>query len=252
MTPLGFSNPTPFLCTPQLQRGRVRFRKPTRAGAFPHLRVGGSGSHIRCSHSLCGRCGPLNRDPALSSLSFYTRSFRRAMSLMRYMFSMSPPSSMPRSVVIIYFRPSRETRFRFGVDQVRVSSVVSAGVTHPHLKPTFWPLLSSGSRFGPRHAPPPQAPSCHCRPESALSPKCSPLTSNRGRFAPDSATKSQLRPLRHQTPFPVHPCHCKKPASDWRPSVGPPCVRSFSASRSFTLFCERCDQARRSKRERGE
>ena len=144
-------------------------------------------------------------------------------------------------------RPSRKTRFSLGLDQIRISRAVSPGVTHPRLKRTFWPVLSSGRRFWPRHAPPPQANFCHWRPDSALSPGCSPLTSGRGRFAPDSATKSRPRPLRHQTPFPVHPRHCKKRLADWRPSVAPPCRRSFSAVRSFTLSGEGCDQAQRSK-----
>ncbi len=139
------------------------------------------------------------------------------------------------------FPASPQTRFSFAFHQVRVSCDVSPGVTHPHLKRIFWPLLSSGRRFGPRHAPPPQACFCHCRPNSTLSTDCSPTTSCRGRFAPDSATKSRLRPLRHQTPFPVHPQYCAKRLVRWRPSVAPPRVRSFSAFELFTLSGEGCD-----------
>ena len=167
--------------------------------------------------------------------SFQTSSFRRAMSLMRYMFSTSPLSLMPCSVVFIALRPSRETRFKFGVYQIRDSCGVHPSFTPPRLKLTLGQLLSSGHRLSPVQTPPPQALSCHRRPNWGLSPNCSPFTACRGQSTPDSATKSRLRPLRHQTPFPVHPRHCKTRLPDWRPSVAPPCVRSFSASRSFTL-----------------
>ncbi len=120
-------------------------------------------------------------------------------------------------------------------------------VTHPRLKRDFGRLLSSDRRFSPVRTPPPQALFCHWRPNSGLSTDCSPVTSHRGRSTPDSATKSRLRPLRHQTLFPVHPRHCKKRLPDWRPSVAPPCVRSFSASRSFTLSGEGCGPVTRSK-----
>ena len=242
MIPLGFSNPTPFLCTPQVQRGRGVFRNPTRAGASLHLSVGGSESHVCNSHSLASAVVRCTVHRHCRCPASYISSFRRSMSLMR---CTSSPSSMSNSVVIIDSRPSLETRYRFGVQQVRASRPISPGVTHPRLKRTFWPLLSSGRRFGPRHAPPPQALFCHRRPESALSPDCSPLTSSRGRFTPDSATKSQLGPLRHQTPFPVHPRHCTKRLSDWRPSVVPPCVRSFSTARSFTLSCNSLESLNR-------
>ena len=107
--------------------------------------------------------------------------------------------------------------------------------------PGTWAAHPAGnrtrSRSAPsrRHAPPPQALFCHWRPNWGLSTDCSPVTSHRDQITPDSASKSRLRPLRHQTPFPVHPSHCTKPLPDRRPSVVPPCVRSSSASRSFTL-----------------
>ena len=160
------------------------------------------------------------------------------MSLMWCMFSMSPQSSMScRSSSSSISCRSRKTRFSRILQQIRVSRDAGGDVMHPHLKRTFRLVLSSGRRFGPRHAPPPQACFCHWRPNSVLSSKCSLFTSCRGRFAPDLATKSRLRPLRHQTPFPVHPHYCTKGASDKRPCKVPPRVGSFSALRSFTLSC---------------
>ena len=172
------------------------------------------------------------------------------MSLMRYTFSTSPPSSMPCSVVFIGSSSFAGSSFQLRNLPRSTPRPIPTGVTHPHLKRTFWPLLSSGLRFCPVHAPPPQALLRHCRPNSALSPDCSPLTSDRGRFAPVSATKSRLRPLRHQTPFPVHPHYCTKRLIDCRPSVVPPCMRSFSAIDLFTLAkgragTRRSDPARR-------
>ncbi len=79
------------------------------------------------------------------------------MSLTSYMFSMSSLSSMPCSVVVFDPRLSRKTRLGCGPRQVGDSWDVRLGVTHPPLKPAFWLVLSSGRRFCPVHAPPPQA-----------------------------------------------------------------------------------------------
>ena len=164
-----------------------------------HCPMGGSGSPVRCSHSLAGaavqRSAAVRREVNELALTSKLQSPGRLI----------PPGTAPGPV------PT---------------------VTHPRLKRDFGRLLSSDRRFSPVQTPPPQASFCHWRPNSALSPKCSLLTSNRGRFPPDLATKSRLRP---PNSISCTPRHCTRRLPDRRPSVAPPCVRSFSASRSFTL-----------------
>ncbi len=114
--------------------------------------MGGSGSHIRCSHSLAECCGPLKRASVLSLPSFHASSFRRSKSLMWYTFSKSPPSSTPCWVVLIdssfltgnsfrlrnLSRPASRTPTSSGLlGRFCHRAAEFARVTYPHLKPLF-------------------------------------------------------------------------------------------------------------------